>query len=175
MREPKDVILPNGKTLENELCEDRPKLHGADLSCVNLSGAKLHGADLSCVNLCGADLSWVNLYRVNLYRANLHCVNLHGAALYGANLHGANLYGANLHGADLCGADNIISIGPIGSRADILYAVRWKAGAMVKTGCFWGTLEKFEASVLKTHGKPADSRVSDEYRRAIELIRTWEK
>jgi hypothetical protein len=60
MRQPKDVICPNGKTLEEVLRLHRVWLNGeeemADLSGADLSKANLSRADLSGVNLRGADL-----------------------------------------------------------------------------------------------------------------------
>lgn len=54
------------------------------------------------------------------------------------------------------GADNIKSIndivicGPLGRRHD--YLTFWPAGGRVRTGCFEGTLDEFNAAVLKSYG-----------------------
>jgi len=121
----------------------RADLDGADLRGTDLSGAYLSGADLSDANLCGADLS-------------------------GTDLDGAGLRGAYLSDANLSGAKGIISIGPIGSRGDILYAVKHASDIMLKTGCFWGTFGEFETALLKTHG---DNQHARAYSAALALAR----
>ena len=70
----------------------------------------------------------------------------------------ANLSGACLSGANLHGAENILSIGPGGSRGGMLYGVKHETCIMVKTGCFWGTLEEFKTAVEKTHGDNAHGK-----------------
>src|SRR3990167_2327741 len=109
--------------------------------------------------------------RANLSGANLAEADLRGGALRVANLGeaslcSANTPGANLGGANLGGAKDIISIGPIGSRGDILYVVKYGAGIMIKTGCFWGTLSEFETALSKMHG---DNQHARAYRAAIAL------
>ena len=118
-------------------------------------------ANLSGANLGEADLRWADLRGANLGEANLRWANLRWADLRGANLREANLGGANLGGAK-----DIISIGPIGSRGDILYVVKYGAGIMIKTGCFWGTLSEFETALSKMHG---DNQHARAYRAAIAL------
>ena len=97
--------------------------------------------------------------------------NLIDADLRGADLYGADLRGANLRGADLYGAKDILSIGPGGSRGDMLYAVRWDDGLRIKAGCFWGTLAEFEAAVQSTHG---DNQHGKYYRAVIAMLKEWE-
>ena len=101
-------------------------------------------------------------------RADLSGADLSEANLREANLRGADLREANLSGADLRGAKGIISIGPIGSRGDILYAVIYPNSLMIKTGCFWGTADEFESAVEKTHGNNLHARA---YRAALALAR----
>jgi len=156
-------------------------LHESDLSGANLREANLRGADLrgavlykanlSAAVLCGADLGKADLRGVVLCGADLHNAYLDGVALCRADLYGANLCQAVLGGMDLYGARNVLRIGPIGSRADELIAVRHDTGVMVKTGCFWGDLNAFGVTVTQTYG---DSRVGHLYRCAIELIEQWE-
>ena len=85
-------------------------------------------------------------------RANLAGANLDGANLAGANLDGANLDGANLDGAKLAGAKGFkpfVCIGPIGSRLGTTTV--FLSEDKIRCGCFYGTLDAFEAKVRKTH------------------------
>jgi uncharacterized protein YjbI with pentapeptide repeats len=126
--------------------------------------ADLYGADLYGANLRGADLRVANLRGADLRVANLRVANLRGADLYGADLRGAdlrvaNLRVANLRGADLGGkagkvlADGAFSVGPLGSRKDMLAAWHTDKGIFIKAGCFFDSLELFRAAVIKTHGE----------------------
>jgi hypothetical protein len=99
--------------------------------------------------------------------AYLAGAKLDGAYLAGANLAGANLGGANLGGAKLIGKRPIIQIGPIGSRSSYVVAYLTDAGVRVRAGCFFGSLDKFRAAVIKTHGESIHAR---EYAAAIALI-----
>ena len=99
-----------------------------------------------------------------------------------ANLYGADLRGADLRGADLRGAEikdregnevkieKIMSIGPIGSRNDItmVYFTTDKK-ALVKCGCFYDYLDKFEKAVHRTH---AGNQYEKQYMALIELAKT---
>ena len=148
----------------------------------NLYGANLYGADLRGANLYGADLYGANLYGANLYGADLRGADLYGANLYGADLRGADLRGADLRGANLYGAEikdregnevkieKIMSIGPIGSRNDItmVYFTTDKK-ALVKCGCFYDYLDKFEKAVHRTH---AGNQYEKQYMALIELAKT---
>lgn len=137
-------------------------------------------ADLSWVNLHGADLSRADLSRADLSRADLCGANLSGADLSGANLSRADLRRADLRRTDLCEADlsgadlreakNILSIGPGGSRGDMLYAVIHDTCIMIRIGCQWIPLEEFAERVEKFHG---DNQHGRYYRAVIELIKVW--
>jgi uncharacterized protein YjbI with pentapeptide repeats len=86
------------------------RLHGANLSRVDLRRARLSKADLSLVDLGKADLADANLAEADLGVTDLRGANLRGAflskaTLSEANLRGALLSGANLRGADLSTAD----------------------------------------------------------------------
>ncbi|MFT8366250.1 MAG: hypothetical protein ABF623_10370, partial [Gluconobacter cerinus] len=65
----------------------------------------------------------------------------------------------------------------VGSEMGTLTWYRAKEGMRVNRGCFSGTLDEFEAAVIKTHG---DSQNGKEYRCLIEFIRlrtanfTWD-
>jgi hypothetical protein len=153
-------------------------LYGADLRGANLRGANLRGADLYGANLGGANLYRADLYEADLREADLRGANLYGADLYGADLRGANLRGANLYGADLGGANlgedvklvgdrPILQIGPIGSRSDYLTAFFTDRGIYLRTGCFFGTLVEFRASLAKTHD---GNTHATEYEAALHLI-----
>ena len=96
-----------------------------------------------------------------------------GADLRGADLRGANLYGADLGGANLgedvklVGDRPILQIGPIGSRSDYLTAFFTDRGIYLRTGCFFGTLVEFRASLAKTHD---GNTHATEYEAALHLI-----
>ena len=104
--------------------------------------------------------------------AYLRGANLDGANLDGAYLRGAYLDGANLRGSKLIGDRPIIQIFPIGSRGDYLTAYITDKGPFVKTGCFFGTIEKFKEAVKNTHG---NNNHAEEYLVAIALIDTHAK
>jgi hypothetical protein len=94
-----------------------------------------------------------------------------------ADLSWAHLIGADLRGADLSGAGGqkittigdrpYLTIGPMGSRSDMLQAWLTDAGVYVRAGCFWNTLAEFKAAVEREHG---DSVHGHEYRAAVALI-----
>jgi uncharacterized protein YjbI with pentapeptide repeats len=156
-------------------------LANANLAGANLSGANLAGANLANANLTGADLAGANLAGANLTWANLANANLAGAYLAGANLAGAYLANANLAGAYLAGAKitpdhalvgtrPLLQIGPLGSRGAMLLAFCTDKGLMLRTGCFFGTPEEFEAAVRHTHG---DSTHAADYLSALVFVRDW--
>ena len=158
---------------------DGANLDGANLGGANLDGAYLGGAYLDSANLRGANLDGANLGGAYLRGANLDgaylgganldSANLGGANLDGAYLGGANLDGANLGGAKLIGERPIVQISPIGSRADFLSAYITDKGVFLKTGCFFGKIDKFRESRQKTHGDNAHAK---EYIAALSLIET---
>mgnify|MGYP000930142208 FL=1 len=125
-------------------------------------------------NLAGAALTRANLAEANLAVANLAGAYLKGANLAGANLKGANLVRAYLAGANLAGAKNFtpfVEVGPIGSRNDM---TRFTPGTgAVVCGCFRGTLDEFEAAVLKTHAEGTEYR--RQYLAAISMFRALEE
>ncbi|MDR3459590.1 MAG: pentapeptide repeat-containing protein [Verrucomicrobiae bacterium] len=134
-------------------------LRGADLSGAYLSGAYLRGADLSGAYLRGAYLSG----------AYLRGADLSGAYLRGADLSGADLSGAKLKNGEIVGESDrpFFTLGPIGSAERMLYAFSTDKGIRLQTGCFFGTVEEFEAQLKTTHGKNEHAR---EYEAAMELI-----
>ena len=139
----------------------------------NLSGADLSWADLRGFNLSGADLSRANLRGANLIGSNLSGANLSGANLRGADLRGANLSGANLSGADLNWADlseRIYTISNIGSanRQTTYNADK----NIIWCGCFTGTIEDFEAQVIKTHTLPGNEKHYSNYMAAITYFKS---
>ena len=129
----------------------------------NLAGANLEGANLARANLEGA-----NLEGAYLARANLEGAYLEGAYLAGAYLAGAYLEGANLEGKKLIGKRPILQIGGIGSRNDYLISYMTEDGIKIKTGCFSGSLDEFEAAVHKEHD---DNEHGKEYAAAIQMIK----
>jgi len=114
-------------------------------------------------NLCGADL-----YRADLSGANLSGADLSRANLYGADLSGANLYGADQKKTILVGECPVFQITPIGSRQSTLVAFNTDSGLLIKTGCFFGTIDEFAAAVKNSH---SGSKFEREYLSAIELIK----
>ena len=102
---------------------------------------------------------------------------LRGASLRGADLGDADLRGADLSGADLGSVDGqkltlvgdrpYLTLGPMGSRHDMLQVWLTDAGVYVRAGCFWDTLEAFRAAVEREHGQGVHGH---EYRAAIALI-----
>ena len=104
-----------------------------------------------------------------------------GAYLGGANLRGANLGGAYLGGAYLGGAylggagkitsiDDILLIGPIGSRGDYTHIYRTDMGICVKCGCFFGSIDEFALKVNDTHG---EKKYGIEYRKVIDFVNKY--
>jgi predicted RNase H-like HicB family nuclease len=150
----------------------RADLRGADLSGADLSGAYLSGAYLRGADLRGAYLIGAYLRGADLRGAYLSGAYLSGAYLSGAYLSGAYLSGAYLSGAYLSGAKSILSIGPLGSREDILFAVIHKDCVMVKAGCFWGSLKDFSSAVKEKHAKDIHGK---NYQAAIKMIKEWSK
>ena len=163
------ILQRHTKWLANKEGE-RANLCNANLCDANLCGANLCDANLRDANLCGAILRGANLRGANLCDANLCGANLCGANLRDANLRDANLCGANLRGANLCGAKNILAVGPIGSRLDITYAVKYRDRIMIKCGCFWGDLEQWQAQCRATHG---DNSHAAAYAAAADFIRAY--
>ena len=127
-------------------------LRGADLGGANLRDAYLRDADLGGANLRDADLGGANLRGAYLRDADLGGANLRGAYLGGANLRGANLRDADLGGAGkLSSIDDILIVGPIGSRGAYTQIYRTDNGIYVKCGCFFGTIDEFASKVHETH------------------------
>lgn len=146
-------------------------LYRANLSFADLSKAYLERADLRGAELYNANLANVWAYRTNLtnaylaeaclVRACMTAIELKGANLVRANLSHADLEEANLYAVDLRNANlyranweyakNGLTFGPIGSRLGLTYAVRHPKAVMIKCGCFWGTLEEWEAQCRRVH------------------------
>jgi len=81
------------------------RLHGADLSHLDLSEANLSGAKLKDANLSSADLSDADLSGAKLKDADLHFSSISGANMSGTYLNSANLSETDSIEADLSGAD----------------------------------------------------------------------
>ena len=129
------------------------------------SGAVLFSLETESLKLC---VEAAVKSRANLSGADLSRADLSGANLSGAYLSGAYLYGADGNKLTLVGYRPFFSIGPIGSRNATLMAFLTDAGVYVRAGCFFDTLEAFEAAVLKTHG--TTSNHAEEYHAAIGMI-----
>ena len=131
----------------------------------------MRGANLGDANLRGANLGDANLRGANLRDANLGDAYLGGAYLGGANLRGANLGGANLRGADkMTSVDDILFVGPIGSRADYTHIYRTDKGVYVKCGCFFGTVDEFASRVKDTHG---NNKFANQYLKVIDFVNKY--
>ena len=103
--------------------------------------------------------------------ADLRGANLRNAYLCGAYLCGADLGGANLHGANkITSVDDILLIGPIGSRADYTHIYRTDKGVYVKCGCFFGTMDEFASKVKDTHG---DNKYANQYLKVIDFVNKY--
>ena len=147
---------------------DGAHLVGADLTRASLDGASLDGANLAGAHLVGADLTGAHLAGAHLVGADLTGANLAGAHLAGAYLSGAYLSGADLEGGEkLIGERPLLQIGPIGSAARYFVAYNTDKGLRLRTGCFFGSREQFEARLSTTHG---DNLHAQEYRAALALI-----
>ena len=155
-------------------------LRGADLLDANLRDADLRGASLLDADLRGADLLDANLRGADLRGAILLDADLRGADLLDANLRGADLRGASLLDADLGGADlgeewgklssrnDVLIVGPIGSRNKNTIVFHTDKGTFVQCGCFRGTLDKFAAKVKETH---AGTKHERNYNALIEFVK----
>ncbi len=142
--------VPSGLRMRHALeaaTKSDADLSGADLSGAYLRGAYLSGADLSGAYLSGADLS--------------------GADLSDADLSDAYLSDADSKKLLLVGDRPVLSIGPIGSRHDMLIAFLTDAGIHLCAGCFFGPIDAFRSAVDETHGANEHGR---EYAAALVLI-----
>ena len=122
-----------------------------------------------------------NTVRDTVEEAVRRGANLGGAYLRGADLGGADLRGANLSCADLRGAnlgcagkitsvDDILLIGPIGSRTDYTHFYRTDKGVYVKCGCFFGPVNEFASKVKDTHG---DNKYANQYLKVIDFANKY--
>jgi uncharacterized protein YjbI with pentapeptide repeats len=108
--------------------------------------------------------------------ADLRGADLRDAYLSDADLRDADLRGADLRDADLSGAgkiksvDDILLIGPIGSRADYTHIYRTDKGVYVKCGCFFGTVDEFVSKVKDTHG---DNKYANQYFKVIDFVNKY--
>ena len=109
----------------------------------------------------------------NSVRLTLEAGARQGANLYGADLCGADLCGADLRGAkiekdnELVGERPFFTIGPIGSRLDVLLAFSTQKGLRIRAGCFFGDKESFLKTLEDSHGDNTHGR---EYKSALVLI-----
>ena len=137
----------------------------------DLRGAYLRGADLGGAYLGGAYLGGAYLRGADLRGADLRGADLRGADLGGADLGGADLRGAYLRGAGkITSVDDILLIGPIGSRADYTHIYRTDKGVYVKCGCFFGTVDEFASKVKVTHG---DNKFANQYLKVIDFVNKY--
>ena len=92
---------------------------------------------------------------------------LEQAALSKADLRCANLRSADLSFGKATGRRPFFTIGPIGSRADLVQLWLTDKGPYVKAGCFTGTIDEFATAVEKTHGETDHAK---EYAMAILMM-----
>ena len=84
---------------------------------------------------------------------------------------GAYLGGADLRGAGkITSVDDVLLIGPIGSRAGYTHIYRTDKGVYVKCGCFFGTVDEFASKVTDTHG---DNKYASQYRKVIDFVNKY--
>ena len=134
-------------------------------------GADLGGADLRGADLRGAYLGGAYLRGAHLGGAYLGGAYLRGAYLGGADLRDAYLRGAHLGGAGkITSVDDVLLIGPIGSRAGYTHIYRTDKGVHVKCGCFFGTVDEFASKVTDTHG---DNKYASQYRKVIDFVNKY--
>jgi len=95
-------------------------------------------------DLRNADLRNADLRNADLRNADLENADLENADLENADLRNADLRNADLRNADLRNAKSIFIFNKIDGRT--CYAVVGENGVMVKAGCFWGDISKFEAA-----------------------------
>ena len=105
--------------------------------------------------------------RAAIEQADLSNVDLRGAYLRGADLRGAYLSGDDLK-PTLVGDRPYLSIGPIGSEHGTLDVYLTDAGVYLRRGCWFGSIDEFEAAVTDKHGSNDHGQ---EYRAAIEMAR----
>ena len=118
----------------------------------------------------GANLGGANLRDANLRDANLEGANLGGAYLRGANLEGANLEGAYLgEFGFINGVEDILMVGPIGSRNGYTTIYHTNKGLFVRCGCFHGTIDEFADKVQETHG---GNKHGKSYKALIDFAKT---
>ena len=85
----------------------------------------------------------------------------------------ASKIGAYLRGdKKLIGDRPVFMVGPIGSRCDYFTAYLTNKGIYLSTGCFFGTVDEFEAKCTATHG---DNQHAQEYAVALALIQCHAK
>ena len=197
-KKPSEIILSNGRTLEQALeshrkwllGEDGKKLilKGEDLSYANLSYADLKYSDLSNTNLCYANLSYAHLNYAKLREADLINVDLSNANLINANLSYAYLSGVDLREVNLMNADlsnaNLIKasfclINLYKAKGDFVGVEN--IGSRNDTthyfyninrvicGCFNGTMKEFENKVKNEYSK--DNKYYKQYIVAIDTLK----
>jgi len=148
---------------------DGARLDGARLDGARLDGARLDGASLDGARLDGASLDGASLVRASLVRARLDGASLDGASLDGARLDGASLVRARLDDDRIIAS--ALQISPLGSRrAQLIAFLCTDQSIVIHTGCFRGSLDKFQDAVCKTHG---DNKFGREYQSAIQFILAW--
>lgn len=142
LRQPNEVILKNGKTLEEVLRLHENWLNGLEGGeKANLSGEDLNYADLSKVDLRYADLRYADLTETNLTNAKFYLTNLYKAK------------------------GDFVGVEKIGSRNDTTHYF-YKDNRVI-CGCFDGTMKQFEEKVKETYGEN-----DKEYKEYMIAIRT---
>ena len=134
----------------------------AALTEADLTDADLAGAILACVAFAGARLAGADLRGADLRDAHMRHADLRGA-----DLRGADIRRAELRGADLRDAKGIASIGPVGRRGRMIYAVDHGDRVMIQAGCRWATADEVRAAVRADY---ADDPREVAYLAAIDAI-----
>jgi len=128
-------------------------------------GVKLWGVDLGGAYLEEACLVGANLWAAKLQGARLGKTDLRGANLVDTDLRGVSLEKANLGGAYLRGAKNIFRFNKQEGRE--CFAIVHDSCLMIHAGCFWGSLDEFEAKATKEN---AGYEAQIAYLRALEKM-----
>lgn len=183
----------SNKELSNETFDNDVNLTGATFNSSTIENTRFNSRRMYYSTFENAKLRYVefsstSMYKVSFKNSIVHgglfenCeleyasfvnVDLNGSLFIGSDLAGADFKNAIISGVDFTScnivrARNIFSVSPIGSRGDTLFAVKHDTCIMLKTGCFWGTVNQFMRALKETH---AGTKYENEYTIAVKLIK----
>lgn len=135
-----------------EINRQGPFFAHADFHTASFYGCTFgYGADFTEANLEFTSFSNCCFWDCCFEGASLRNATLLNCSLEGADMAMCVLAGAEFIRVSFLDAKGFITIGPIGSRGDILRAVISPSGWRVTTGCFEGDLADFKQSIDKTY------------------------